>query len=254
MPIYTCIMVVQNLIVGSESYTHSNWVYRDVNVGFSRLYYILDGEAYYEENGKRVRLKKNHLYLTPVRHPFTLTENPDDKLLHTFAHITTVPAVQHFVEMEVKSGTPLADGVALWRKYIYSGNLELMAYTVQFVLSCMDRELFKEASVPEKIRNYIDHYEGFDFNMVQLSRELGYSREYMTRSFYGAYRITPRQYFDQRKMDIALQKLRDGESVGETAEYLNYSSPYAFSKAFKRHFGLSPTKYILTLGESHGGF
>ena len=54
-------MIVQNILLSAESYTHSNWVYRDVYVGFSRLYYAIDGEAYYEECGKRVRFQKGHL-------------------------------------------------------------------------------------------------------------------------------------------------------------------------------------------------
>ena len=50
---------IQTLIYASESYTYENWVFRDISVGFSRLYYIIDGEAYYEENGQKIRLKKN---------------------------------------------------------------------------------------------------------------------------------------------------------------------------------------------------
>ena len=41
--------------------------------------------------------------------------------------------------------------------------------------------------------------------------------------------------------------LLDGEKVGEVAGQLNYSSAYAFSKAFKKYFGLSPNQYLLTL-------
>jgi hypothetical protein len=58
------------------------------------LYYIIDGEAYYEENGKAVRFKKGHLYLTPVKKCFTLYENPSDKLLHTYSHIIILPSME----------------------------------------------------------------------------------------------------------------------------------------------------------------
>ena len=91
-------MIIQNLIMTNESYTHNNWFYKDVCVGFSRLYYILDGDAYYEENGRKNLLKKGHIYLTPVKKPFTLSENPQNKLLHTYAHITTLPTVKQFTE------------------------------------------------------------------------------------------------------------------------------------------------------------
>ena len=65
----------------SEAYTHDDWAYRDVSEGFSRLYYIIDGEGYYEEDGQVTRLKKGYLYLTPVKRVHSLYENPQDKLL-----------------------------------------------------------------------------------------------------------------------------------------------------------------------------
>ena len=104
--------------MANESYTHDNWIQKDVYVGFSRLYYIIDGEAYYEEGGKQVRLKHHHLYLTPVKTCFTLRENPKDKLLHTYVHVNTLPTVKELIEVEVKDGSLLADAVALWRKYM----------------------------------------------------------------------------------------------------------------------------------------
>ena len=48
-------MILKQILLSDESYTTPNWVFKNVNVGFSRLYYILDGEAYYKENGKAVR-------------------------------------------------------------------------------------------------------------------------------------------------------------------------------------------------------
>lgn len=106
-------MVIQNILLAAETYTYDGWIWKDVCVGFSRLYYIIDGEGYYEEDGKAIRFKKNHLYLTPVKKCFTLYDNPQDKLLHTHCHITTLPAVERLLEVEVVEGTPLADAVAL---------------------------------------------------------------------------------------------------------------------------------------------
>ena len=94
-------MIVQNILLANKSYTYQNWFHKDICVGFSRLYYIIDGEAYYEEDGRRIRLKNGHLYLTPVKSPFTLSENPSDKLLHTYVHITTLPEVKELIEIPV---------------------------------------------------------------------------------------------------------------------------------------------------------
>lgn len=240
-------MIVQNLLLASESYTHSNWEYKNISVEFSRLYYIIDGEAYYEENGIRVRLKKNHLYLTPVKKCISLYENPNNKLLHTYVHIITIPAIKNFAEIEVIAGTPLADGVDLWRKYIHSKDKKLILNAVQFVVSCVESYLYQESSVPTRIRNYIDCIKDYNFDMESLSKDLGYCREYITRQFSMAYHITPKQYFNQRKMNAALERLLNGDRIKEIAQDLHYSSSYAFSKAFKKHFGLSPEKYLHAL-------
>ena len=238
-------MIVQNILLASESYTHPNWDHRNLNDTFSRLYYVIDDEAYYEENGKQIRFKKN-LYLTPVKKDISFYENPNDKMLHTYAHVVTMPTIQSFAEIEVIDGTPLADGVALWRKYIYSDDTEHLIRTAQFVISCVEGRLYQKDSVPVQIRNYIDKTEGYSFSMKRLSHDMGYCREYITRQFQIVYRMTPMQYFNQRKMNAALEMLSRGMRIQDVAEELNYASPYSFSKAFKNYFGQSPEKYLNT--------
>ncbi len=240
-------MIIKNVLQSAESFTHDNWVYRDVYVGFSRLYYIIDGEAYYEENGNKYRFKHGHIYLTPIKKPFTLTENPRDKLLHTYSHIVTFPTVDKFTEIEVIPSTPLSDAVAIWRKYINCNDIELQSSVIQFLLSCIDRQNANDNSVAIKAKSYIDELDSFNFDMTKLSQTLGYTREHITRAFSSAYNVTPRQYFNTHRMNIALSELIDGKKVIEVAEEVGFSSQYAFSKAFKKYFGLSPEKYLPTL-------
>ncbi|MBQ3556281.1 MAG: helix-turn-helix domain-containing protein [Oscillospiraceae bacterium] len=232
----------------SESYTHDDWVYRDVSEGFSRLYYIIDGEGYYEEDGQVTRLKKGYLYLTPIKRTYSLYENPQDKLLHTYSHVYTTPAVTRLIEVEVVPGTILANAVDLYRQYIHADTMTL-ARAIHFVLSCIDQPPATQ-TVAEKARSYLDALSDFSFDMATLSRALGYSREHITRSFLDAYRITPKQYFNQLRMNAALQKLLQGKKVSEVAAELHFSSSYAFSNAYKLHFGLSPKKHLPALKQS----
>ncbi len=238
-------MIVQKISTSGEKYTHANWVYRNISSGFSRLYYVLDGEAYYEEDGREVRLKKHHLYLTPVKKTFSVYDNPHDRLLHTHSHITTSPPIREFTEIEVVEGTPLADAVALWRKYILSQNHELLIHIVQLILSCIESIDVSRNSVAEQVRAYLDASDCTALCMDDLSRSLGYTREHLTRCFQSTYRITPKQYLHTRRMNLAMGLLLNGAKVQEAAERVGYSSPYAFSKAFKSYFGLSPRQQIL---------
>lgn len=242
------VMMIKNLLHSYESYTHKNWVYKNVYVDFSRLYYIIDGEAYYVEGGEVRRFKKGFLYLTPVRKSFDLYENPENKLLHTYSHIVTFPPVTDFTEVEVIPDTPLYDAVMIWRKYIRSDDNELLSNIINLILSCIDRQK-SDSKVCLKIKNHLDTLHRPALDMSEVSRELGYSREHITRSFSAAYHVTPTQYFTARKMNAALSELMSGKKISEVAEIMGYSSPYAFSKAFKKYFGLSPKNYLPTIEE-----
>lgn len=243
-----CIMIVKSIFNVGESYTHDDWVYRDLNVGFSRLYYILDGEGFYEEDGKTVPFRKGWLYLTPVYRKFSLFENEHNKLLHTYTHIYTVPKVETFLEFEVTEHSPIADAVGLWRKYIDMGDVDLVVNAVQFLLSCLNLNKEKRRTAAELTRQYLDEQELWSIDMEQLSQIIGYSREHITRSFLNTYRITPKQYLQTKRMNAALEYLLRGERICDIAEMIGYQSAYAFSKAFKKYFGLSPEPYIKTLG------
>jgi len=235
-------MIVQNVFHANESYTHKDWVYKDISVGFSRLYYVLDGEAYYEEGGKKISLKKGHLYITPANVICTLYDNPSNQLLHTYSHIVTVPSVTELIEVKVEEGSVLFDAVALWRRHIHTEKWEKLIPVVQLILSSIE-SLETNDTVAERAKHYIDCKTDFSFSMEEISRALGYSREHLTRSFFSSYGLTPKEYFNQRRMNTALVLLAESLKLHEIAEALGYSSAYSLSKAFKKHFGLSPEKY-----------
>lgn len=240
-------MIVQNAWRASEGLTYPNWAYPDICINFSRLYYIVGGEGYYEENGQKVRLKPGYLYLTPVEKRHSLIENSRDKLIRTHTHIRTFPPVDRFTEIPVAEGSPLADAVALWRNHIHTEDSEVLSGMVQLILSCIGEVMRGGTSVAEQAREYLDQMDRVSLNMEEMSRFLGYSREHITRSFHAMYHVTPKQYFTARIMNVALEELKKGGRVCEVAETLEYSSAYAFSKAFKNYFGLSPEKYLRTL-------
>ena len=71
----------------------------------------------------------------------------------------------------------------------------------------------------------------------------------VARNFLSVYHTTPKKYYNQRRMNLALEKLLGGAKVKNVAEELGFSTSYAFSKAFKAHFGLSPEKYVTSLNK-----
>lgn len=101
----------------------------------------------------------------------------------------------------------------------------------------------------KQAKNYIDNLKDFNFSVEKLSKSVGYCKEHVNRKFFTAYGVTPKQYFQTIRMGVALDKILSGEKIVNVAEELKYSSPYALSKAFKNHYGLSPENYVLTLSK-----
>lgn len=90
-----------------------------------------------------------------------------------------------------------------------------------------------------RIKNYIDAG-NFDDDLSGLESQFAFSRFYLEKAFKKAYCMSIIKYRNIRKMDAALLMLKR-ESVSNVAEKLGYSSIYAFSKAFKQHFGFAPS-------------
>lgn len=90
----------------------------------------------------------------------------------------------------------------------------------------------------EKINRYIDDS---DFNVEQLSSEMGLSRVQLYRKVKALVDITPVEMIRIMRLQRAEQLLKaGGKTVAEVSYEVGFSSPSYFSKCFKEHFGKLP--------------
>lgn len=65
------------------------------------------------------------------------------------------------------------------------------------------------------------------------------------RSFRQAFQSTPWQYILNKRLELARQLLQSGQlSVTQVAIDCNFPDVYTFSKAFKKHFSISPSGFL----------
>lgn len=82
------------------------------------------------------------------------------------------------------------------------------------------------------------------WTVASLGAEVGASRAAFARRFTEAVGTPPRTYLTRWRLDLAADHLHDtAMSITDIADAVGYESPYAFSNAFKRHTGLSPTHF-----------
>jgi AraC-like DNA-binding protein len=78
----------------------------------------------------------------------------------------------------------------------------------------------------------------------ELAARSGFSAQHLGRLFRDQLGVTPLQYLGRLRMERAAELLTEGRlTVKAVARHLGFADPYYFSRAFKRHFGRSPSSY-----------
>lgn len=107
-------------------------------------------------------------------------------------------------------------------------------------------ELEKSLAIAENLTAILNHIDAHFLEIRSLEetiRQFGYDQGYICKIFKKQFAVTPGQYLLAKKMEHAKKLLKNGKSVKFISEQLGYSSPFNFSRAFKSHFGVSPTNY-----------
>lgn len=94
-----------------------------------------------------------------------------------------------------------------------------------------------------QIMNYID-VNIFDIETLsEISNVFKYNYSYLSSTFKAVTKISLREYFLNRKLEIAKTLVDENKlKIYEIAEKLNYSTANAFTKVFKQKYGYSPKK------------
>lgn len=96
----------------------------------------------------------------------------------------------------------------------------------------------------ESAKRIIDY--NFDKNITvrDIANMLYLSPEYLTRQFAEKYKISPKEYLIEKRMDSAKKLLRETTAtIMEVSNSVGYSDQLYFSRLFKKKTALSPTEY-----------
>lgn len=77
-----------------------------------------------------------------------------------------------------------------------------------------------------------------------IAKRMHLSKGYLSRLFKEKCGISPGKYSFNLRMERACELLLSGTNVTDTSRYMGFPDLFAFSRAFKRHFGFSPTEYV----------
>lgn len=136
-----------------------------------------------------------------------------DLLIKTYLHQIVVLAFRDFFESWEKEYTPQGD----------------------------------EQKSKQIVYEVINHIDTHLFDLADLSKiavELGYSYSYISRIFSLETGLSIQDYYQKKRFEKAVELLKDSDlNITKIAEVMQYQTIHSFSKAFRNHFGISPTVY-----------
>lgn len=118
------------------------------------------------------------------------------------------------------------------------------------VLAMLTRDLgvqlsaSRQMTTAEQIRFYMDYKYAELSSIREIADHFGIHPNHLTRLFRIEFGTTPKQYLENIKMQSARRLLRTTDlPVSWIARSMGCADPLAFSKAFRKQCGLSPTAY-----------
>lgn len=103
------------------------------------------------------------------------------------------------------------------------------------------RALDEKETLALRLMHYIDNHIYSITSLSSLAKTSGYTYNYLSNLFKEMTGETLSHYYTERRLEAATLLLKEGFSVTKTASLLGYGSIYAFSTAYKKRFGRSPS-------------
>jgi len=134
--------------------------------------------------------------------------------------------------------------------------LRLKSRVLDFLLRCMDRlgQVPAEDEVHEtgmrpvdrrifEVASYLSSPENSHVSLAEIASAFGFSRTSLCEKFQAHFQMSIGEFRARRMLELAAQRIDEGESLTSLSFMLGFSSPSNFSRAFRRVYGLSPQEY-----------
>ena len=157
------------------------------------------------------------------------------------------------VRMDVEEATALLSAVF---SYFHSADAmrrmqgaQLLGFFLYRVLECSESVDVRITPDIGLAVSYIMDHLAEELPLETLSRQAMLSLPRFKQKFKAQMGVSPRNFINSQKVELARQLLLEGCSVTETAMELGFSSSNYFSSVFRRYTAVSPTQFLTASGK-----
>lgn len=210
-----------------------------------------EGETVYTSNGKRFLSNLNHIVLLPngCNYAWECTKSGRLCIIDFECEMTYPEPIIFTVKSPDKILKMFKD--LEHKRTLNRPTAELESIRDMYSILLALEQATNDAYVqPEKQRRiahtleYISLHYREDLTNDQLASEAGLSTTYFRRLFTAYVGMPPIAYLHKLRIDKAKDMLKsDYGRISDIAEFLGYASIYDFSRDFKKHTGVAPSRY-----------
>lgn len=224
------------------------------------IHFVVSGKGIIRMNGKQYNVAAHQVFLIPDNVRTFYQADKDDPWEYIWFHIGGPKIPLILKEAGLTPSHPVYTPIACadiiedlardilnhyTRQYYCVGTLyKICDYMIE------NSQVVKEPAIDSSllyVKNVISYVQlkySESIKIEDIAFALGLNRSYLTRLFKEATGYSLQEYLLTYRMKMAAKMLSENtHSVSEIAESVGYVDTFTFSKAFKRHFGTSPSNY-----------
>lgn len=253
----------QLLFVEFAGVTHPtrNFLYQDTGLLYYSFEYVISGKMCIETGGRKYLVKAGDTYVLwpgiDVKYYslgneklekmwFSVKGGLVDKLFEAY-HLTgkvLVAPCNTASEIEKIHMLLLNSSGASYTTQQLALNIHQIIIKISEKENNVDFSFHSGFSLAEQLKSFIDSEYHFSYTLKMFAHQFCSTEKYLIRVFKDKYGITPYNYLYKKRIEAAKSFLDSTElTVKDIATKLCFANSSCFSKAFKKHTGLSPNTY-----------
>lgn len=222
------------------------------------IHFVLNGKGIIRLNGKQYDVGPHQIFLIPQDTRTFYQADKDEPWEYIWFHIggPKIPLILKEAGLTPSHPvyTPMACADKIealakdildnyTRQYYCVGTLyKICDYMIENSKIKQEEDYDNSLLYVKNVISYIQLKYSEHVKIENIAFSLGLNRSYLTRLFKEATGYSLQEYLLTYRMKMAIKLLSENKlSVSEIAEAVGYTDTFTFSKAFKRHFGKSPS-------------
>lgn len=234
-----------------------DWVHMSRTLGEHELIVVTKGTLHIADESTKYSIHANEYLITKPGFQYgyapsdcsfywlhfeCLQLNIEDEPSISIPYVGTIPSMDRIVS----TFSQLNDAILT-----YHDNHTNNIYTFTVLLEIYNQLQNKNSSpqsfkdyLLQNVRNYIKWNQGYHLTVNDLAKYFGYHPKYLSSLFHKEMGITLKQYLINETMKTAKMELHNtNRSILSIALSLGFCDGHAFSYAFRKNTGMTPTEY-----------